>query len=597
MTARLVLANLTAFALQTTVLVALGAALARMLRIDAPKALLAYWRTLLCAVLLLPFCQPWLPGPSPAVVTATVTAAVGTATATDVATAPLAQSSAWRAADASLALLLAGLTVRVLWLIAGAFELRRLRRGARPLDPLPDSVRRAQEQTGTAAGMYVSERVAGPITFGVLRPIVLFPPSVTAMPAHIQNAIACHELLHVRRRDWVQDIVEEGVRCALWFHPAIWWLIGRVRLAREEVVDQATIQLTDSRERYVESLLAVAVAQSRVTFTPASPFLRRRLLKKRIARILQESTMTTRRLIASFTASTAALVLAGAFATRSFPLQAQNREAAASGAPVQVLSGGDHLLHGDLPEYPERAIHQKVEGDVVVEMTLNNGGEVADAHVLSGPEALRKATLEAVLQWHYAPDTLSATDTQATLRFQLPAGGIQTVEYMNKVHVLGGPVEERVAHAKAEYEPQLAEHQLVEMAKMLEDPGTTATQRAELEAKVDQTKRLLEKLRAEEHEKEQREFVALERHGVSFTHAEPGSEQSAEAQRLLRIRSERVSEAMVKELLTQSGVAVGDPISRETIERLRQAAAAIDEHFRVEVERTPAGTVLTLLTR
>ena len=47
----------------------------------------------------------------------------------------------------------------------------------------------------------------------------------------------------------------------LWFHPAIWWLIGRIRLTREQVVDQAAIRLTDSKERYVESLLAVALRQ------------------------------------------------------------------------------------------------------------------------------------------------------------------------------------------------------------------------------------------------------------------------------------------------------------------------------------------------
>ena len=149
------------------------------------------------------------------------------------------------------------------------------------------------------------------------------------MPAHVQEAIACHELLHVQRRDWLYELLEAAVVTVLWFHPAIWWLIGRIRLAREQVVDEATIRLTDSRERYVESLLAVARARLLPSFSPASPFLRRHLLKKRVARILQERTMTTRRLIFSLTASAAALALAAAFAVRSFPLEAQERAAAA----------------------------------------------------------------------------------------------------------------------------------------------------------------------------------------------------------------------------------------------------------------------------
>ena len=57
----------------------------------------------------------------------------------------------------------------------------------------------------------------------------------------------------------------------------------------------------------------------------------------------------------------------------------------------------------------------------MVEMTLNDRGEVSDARVLSGPEELRKATLEAVLQWHYSPAALRSTVTQATLRFRVPS--------------------------------------------------------------------------------------------------------------------------------------------------------------------------------
>lgn len=44
--------------------------------------------------------------------------------------------------------------------------------------------------------------MSGPITFGLIRPVVVFPPSVSVMPAHVQEAIAYHELLHVQRRDF-----------------------------------------------------------------------------------------------------------------------------------------------------------------------------------------------------------------------------------------------------------------------------------------------------------------------------------------------------------------------------------------------------------
>ena len=116
--------------------------------------------------------------------------------------------------------------------------------------------------------------------------------------------------------------------------------------------------------------------------------------------------MTTRRLIASLTASAAALALAITLAVRAFPLEAQGVERPAGSGPVQVLEGGEHLLHGDVPEYPRRAAERSVQGDVVLEMTLNDRGEVSDARVVRGPDELRRAALEAVLNWHYSPEAL-----------------------------------------------------------------------------------------------------------------------------------------------------------------------------------------------
>ena len=170
-----------------------------------------------------------------------------------------ARSVTWPTGDLVLVVLAAGIAAAALWLAIGAYGLRRLRRTASLVDPLPDGIRQAQERIGARATLYVSDRVSGPITFGLRRAAIVFPPSVSAMPADVQEAIAYHEFLHVHRRDWLHEILEETVRSVLWFHPAIWWLIGRIRLAREQVVDQSVIRLTDSKERYIEALLAVAV--------------------------------------------------------------------------------------------------------------------------------------------------------------------------------------------------------------------------------------------------------------------------------------------------------------------------------------------------
>ena len=96
------------------------------------------------------------------------------------------------------------------------------------------------------------------MTFGGLRPLILVPTALASVPAAQQFAMVTHELHHVARRDWLVVIAEECVRAAAWFHPAVWFAIAEVQLAREEVVDRCTVASTGSRQDYLEALVTVA---------------------------------------------------------------------------------------------------------------------------------------------------------------------------------------------------------------------------------------------------------------------------------------------------------------------------------------------------
>ena len=578
MTASMWLRNLAAFGMQAGLVVLAGATLARAFRIQTPRAALAYWRTLLLVCVLLPFCQPWQTMAVAPIEQAALSAPGGDGLSVPAVGSHAASASGWPSTETLILLVVvAGIAARTLWLAIGAFALRRIRRDALPFDPLPDTIKLAQQRVGARAGMLVSRRIAGPITFGVLRPVIVFPPAVAAMKESIQHAIACHELLHVRRRDWLFEVLEEGVRTVLWFHPAVWWLIGRIQVTREQVVDQAVICLTESRERYVEALLAVAIAKSHGVLTPASAFLRRSALKKRVAQILQESTMTTRRLILSLGASGAALALAATMAVRSFPLEAQGQPQAGGGEPVQIVKGGGHLLHGELPEYPHRAIEERVEGDVLLDLAVDDRGEVSDARVLSGPDELRKAALEAVLGWHYAPSAVSSISTQATLRFHLPPANVEFRGQAYIAEMKGEPEKGEFTRA------QKAERLIMEIEKALADPKVTGGMRDDLTKRMTEAKEDMAKIRAE------REVEPEGGRGQRERYTGP--------MRLVKVRTERVSDDAVAEVLKRAGLKVGDAVTEESLKRLRAAAAGVDEHFRVVItDNGQGGITVTIVS-
>jgi TonB family protein len=76
------------------------------------------------------------------------------------------------------------------------------------------------------------------------------------------------------------------------------------------------------------------------------------------------------------------------------------------------------LLHRAAVQYPKNALAKHIEGTVALELTLSETGTVTDARVLSGPEELRGAALQSVLEWHYASD--AQPKTQASIDFKLP---------------------------------------------------------------------------------------------------------------------------------------------------------------------------------
>src|SRR5882762_8192576 len=117
------------------------------------------------------------------------------------------------------------------------------------------------------------------------------------------------------------------------------------------------------------------------------------------------------------------LILATWLGVRSFPLQAapQEKQESKIDAPgVAVQPSPVAVVHRTPVAYPKDALTRRIQGTVVVEVSLTATGVVSDAHVLSGPEELRKAALQSVLQWHFSSDAQVSTKTQVTVDFHLP---------------------------------------------------------------------------------------------------------------------------------------------------------------------------------
>jgi beta-lactamase regulating signal transducer with metallopeptidase domain len=173
---------------------------------------------------------------------------------------------------------------------------------------------------GVHPQFYCSRDIGGPVTFGLRRPVILLPDAFLKMGPKLQEAIACHELLHVRRRDWIFTLGEEIVRAIFWFHPVLLRLVERIRLTREQVVDGLVVRWTNARTHYMQALLEMAAMPARPGLAAPS-FVRKHHLTERIKLLLKEVSMSRRRLIFSLAAVVVAAIVAGGLAVWYFPLK------------------------------------------------------------------------------------------------------------------------------------------------------------------------------------------------------------------------------------------------------------------------------------
>jgi TonB family protein len=415
MTASLLLDDLLAWSAQVGVLV--GVAALAGLVLHHPRARLLFWQTILAAILALPFAQPWIQS----VVVSNNGVSISMQPVAIAAGSAAHSGFKWQR-EYLLIVIAAGAFIRLLWMALGFARLRWHRLAASTLADPPVPFERPHVR------WYLSDTVSGPVTFGWLRPSILLPSRINHLSADLREAIACHELVHVERADWLFVLGEELIRALLWFNPAVWLALSRVQLAREQTVDREVIGLIRNRERYLDALLAVAQHKLQPDVAPAPLFLKKRHLAVRVAALLNEALKETRmsqtRILASFATVLSTALIAARIAVWFFPLEAPAQtpsDARFTGldGPGITVDAGAPLMHRG-PVFRGSATGS---GTVVIEAGVNSKGEVSDARVLSGPDELRKAALQSVLQWHYSTISALPPTVQITIKFDAVAAG------------------------------------------------------------------------------------------------------------------------------------------------------------------------------
>ncbi len=165
-----------------------------------------------------------------------------------------------RLAPAVTVVWLFGVALLLVRMLGGIWHVQRLHRSAMQAYPSRwQSVcrRLAYYRLGLSAAAHVVESslVDVPTVVGWLRPAILLPVAALAVltPAQVE-ALLAHELAHIRRHDYLVNVLQTLAETLLFYHPAVWWMSGRIRAEREHCCDEIAVALCGDAVGYARAL-------------------------------------------------------------------------------------------------------------------------------------------------------------------------------------------------------------------------------------------------------------------------------------------------------------------------------------------------------
>ena len=299
-----------------------------------------------------------------------------------------------------------------------AFTLRR--RGSPAGESIVGVVTRLTKIMGVRRKVraLMSSMVESPSVVGWLRPVILLPPATLMGLTSLQlEAIIAHEIAHIRRYDYLVNMMQMLVETLLFYHPAVWWTSKRIRIERELCCDDLAVRFCGNPLRYAKAL--TRLEKLRLSTPNVAMASTGGPLLYRIQRLVGVNGKEhgPSRLSALLAIGIGVLCLA----LNVTWVRGQDSPG------VKVDLAGSSLIHRTPVRYPEAVQKQGITGTVQLEVKLDATGNVSDARVLSGPEELRKTALESVLNWHFTTDAARGT-RQIRISFSEQGQQVQVIE-------------------------------------------------------------------------------------------------------------------------------------------------------------------------
>jgi TonB family protein len=255
---------------------------------------------------------------------------------------------------------------------------------------------------------------AMPLTWGILRPLIILPSTAGDWPEDRRRIVLWHELAHIVRGHWRLQVCAELARAFYWFHPLVWMAAERLRQESECACDDSVLNSGIQPSEYANQLLELArsLQQTRGAWSPALGIARPTNLERRFIAMLTPSVnrrglSLKSRLLTALLASCLLLPLA------ALRLPAQNVSGKFSGT-IHDVSGA---------AVPNATVIMTGKKTNVVEMTTSDAAGTFVFKTLPAGEYEMKA-LKRGFDEYGAPQVVLGPDREASMNVTLKVAAV-----------------------------------------------------------------------------------------------------------------------------------------------------------------------------
>lgn len=122
----------------------------------------------------------------------------------------------------------------------------------------------AQLNIRKKVAFYLSPKVNVPLVIGFFKPVVLFPVALaTQLDIQQVEAILIHELSHIRRNDYLINLMKVMVETLLFFNPFVWLTSRFIHIEREHACDDLVVKFTNTPVTYAHALLKLELIKNK----------------------------------------------------------------------------------------------------------------------------------------------------------------------------------------------------------------------------------------------------------------------------------------------------------------------------------------------